>query len=765
MKYFFGICLWFCSLSVWGQMITAPAPLTIEANASNVDAGDFVVNWANNTDQILVSLSLDYHNGATLSFPTTTGLTKNYGYNSWTSVSSIVFYGTRDNINAGLAAMTISMGSVKTAVKINIEVSTFDASYIYNPTNKHYYKFISGAVTYSTAKSGATAQAAFKGKSAYLATITSQAENDFINNNISQNNIWVAMSDAANEGQWIFDAGPEANINFWNTTVAGITNTTYTSYAATGNTVSGQYSNWCANEPNNSDGSRNGEDCIVAKSGGSTCWNDLADGNSGGIGGYLIEFSEDFPAGTPYTGVYTSYTVHNNDLAFTKSSTSGISSTGISNVVNLSGGLTINDGHTVTLNANNSFRSNKIIFNGTGKLVLNAATSKWSAENASTNNTLVYSPAKNSNPVNWDPKSIWAGDLFVDNNPNGTHYTPWLGSPQGWSAGAGDITQYITLIYPIPAYIAGIATQGRQNMAQWVKNADIDVSLNGTTWTSAKINATLNTDQTSIVNVLFDSPVYAKYVRVKFTRATDWNGHPSMRLGLIIKSYDFNIITDGLKLRLDAGESSSYGGSGTTWSDISGNTQNFSLVNSPTYDASGFFNFNGTTQYASIPHNNTLKPTAAITLEQWLNANNWAAGTSGTNYKCSLSCTSGGGYSHNIWASTFKSYIYAANAYRILSGSVSGFTGWHHFVSTFDGRYARLYVDGQNVDNIDLAASGYTMTYATNSIFIGVEAGTATAPEGFYWDGKIGTTLIYNRALSTAEVMQNFYNTKAKYGL
>jgi hypothetical protein len=114
-----------------GQMITAPTPLTIEANASNVDAGNFVVNWANNTDNLLVSLSLDYHNGATISFPTTTGLTRNYGYSTWINVSSIVFYGTRDNINASLAAMTISMGSMKTAVRINIEVSQYDLSLIH----------------------------------------------------------------------------------------------------------------------------------------------------------------------------------------------------------------------------------------------------------------------------------------------------------------------------------------------------------------------------------------------------------------------------------------------------------------------------------------------------------------------------------------------------------------------------------------------------------------------------------------------------------
>jgi hypothetical protein len=45
--------------TVLGQMITAPTPLTFEANATNVDPGNFVVNWVNNTEQILVSVSLD----------------------------------------------------------------------------------------------------------------------------------------------------------------------------------------------------------------------------------------------------------------------------------------------------------------------------------------------------------------------------------------------------------------------------------------------------------------------------------------------------------------------------------------------------------------------------------------------------------------------------------------------------------------------------------------------------------------------------------
>lgn len=532
MKKFFVFLFLFISICSYSQMITVPSPLTIEANVSNTNAGDFVVNWANNTDNLLVSVSLDYINGASISFPTTSGLTRNYGYNSWTGVTSIVFYGTRDNVNNGLAAMTISMGTLKTAVRINLEISQYDPSYVYNPINKHFYKFVSGAITYTNAKAGATAQASFKGKSPYLATITSSSENDFINNNTSYNNIWVAMSDAATEGRWVYDAGPESTTNFWNTSVSGITNTTYSSYQSTGNQVSGQYANWCANEPNNADGSRNGEDQVVAKSGGATCWNDLADGNSGSVSGYLVEISADFPSGSDYTGVYSAYIVHNNTIAYSLKSGTGLNSNNLSNYPNLFGGIQMNDGHTLTVSASSTLNANKILLSGTGKIIFSDATSKWMPGTSNVTNTFTHSPNTNSNPMYWTASSVWAGNSFGVYDGTYGHFTPWINSVQAWSANAAEQGHSITLNYTIPVYITGIVTQGRQNMGQWVKTAKVEVSEDNSNWTTVLTNATLNTDQTTQVNVLFPTVQYAKYVKIT---PTDWYGHPSMRLGLLIK--------------------------------------------------------------------------------------------------------------------------------------------------------------------------------------------------------------------------------------
>ena len=65
----------------------------------------------------------------------------------------------------------------------------------------------------------------------------------------------------------------------------------------------------------------------------------------------------------------------------------------------------------------------------------------------------------------------------------------------------------------------------------------------------------------------------------------------------------YNIITRGLILHLDASAPSSYPGSGTTWSDISGNNHVGTLTNGPTFstDGGGSIVFDGTNDYVTIP--------------------------------------------------------------------------------------------------------------------------------------------------------------------
>jgi hypothetical protein len=738
--------LFFGSNLCLGQSISAPAPLSIEANATNVDAGNFVITWTNTTDNILVSLSLDFHVGATITFPTTTGLTLNTGYTSWNGVTSIVFYGNQTNVNNALAAMTISMGSIKTAVKISLEATAYDANYQYNPVNKHFYRYISGSINYATAKTNA-ANVSFKGKTGYVVTITSENENNFINNNISGNNIWVALTDVTTEGTWIIDSGPE------NGTIIKTANG-----QLTGN-IDGQYNNWCSGEPNNSSGI---EDYAVTKWNGGTCWNDVT--GTATVGGYIVEISDDFPAGSGYTGVFSSYTVHNNDLAYTLASTNNttISSSNVSNLPNIFGGLQINNGNTITIGTSSTFNTNKIIFSGTGKLVLTDNSSKWTPDSPNLINTYIHSPTTNSNPTYWAVSSIWAGDPF--SSSTASHFTPYLNSQQAWSSLNNTVGENIKLSLEVPRYIAGIVSQARANNSnQWVKSAKIESSLDNANWTTVIANATLNTNNTDAVNVFFPTVVYAQYIRIS---PTDWSNHMSMRLGLIIKSS--NIITDGLLLHLDAGNLTSYKGTGTSWTDLSDKGNHGTLANSPTYaiTESGTFTFNGSTTQVSVADNASLETgsTNDLTMEVWM----YPSSISGS--QVILGKFNNGGsandVSNSIRSNAATVYAQIGNgAGTYINSPTYTYTAnkWYHVIFVFkrgSTKTLETFVNGKSIGSTTHTLS--SILNSTNNLFIGRYNGGEFAQN---YSGKIGIVRLYNRALSTTEIITNFNANRGRYGL
>src|SRR6056300_382098 len=89
-------------------------------------------------------------------------------------------------------------------------------------------------------------------------------------------------------------------------------------------------------------------------------------------------------------------------------------------------------------------------------------------------------------------------------------------------------------------------------------------------------------------------------------------------------AYYGNIVTDGLVLNLDAARKDSYNRTGTTWNDISGNGNNGTLTNGPTFDSEdyGSIVFDGVDDYVTVsatPINSVL--TNQITIETFINSN------------------------------------------------------------------------------------------------------------------------------------------------
>ena len=275
-----------------GQSITSAPARVFQYNTNSQDASGFVLNGFNASDNLLASVGLvNPPAGTTFSITTSTGLTFATGYNSWSNQTRLAFTGTMANINNALATLKINTGSTLGNVQISVSATVNPVGYYYNPINGHFYLPVANGQFYTTAKSLA-AQQTFKGQTGYLVTVTSANEENFIISNVPQSNIWIALSDAAQEGYWRIDAGPE------NGTLIKTSNG-----QLTGN-ISGQYNNWCGGEPNNA----GDEDYAVTKWGGGSCWNDLPNGYSCA---YIVEFGTwSNPENQTFTNFYAANTTN-----------------------------------------------------------------------------------------------------------------------------------------------------------------------------------------------------------------------------------------------------------------------------------------------------------------------------------------------------------------------------------------------------------------------------------------------------------------------
>ena len=162
-----------------------------------------------------------------------------------------------------------------------------DANYL--DETGHYYEFISLVdVTWTEAEGFAEGETYF-GLQGYLATITSEAENQIAA--VQTNNVgWIGASDLATEGDWRWVTGPEGLENGGN----GVPFWSGNGISAGGSAVNGQYSNWNnPNEPNNA-GQEHYAHVTSPNVGEIGSWNDLPDPASGGgdyqSQGFIVEY-------------------------------------------------------------------------------------------------------------------------------------------------------------------------------------------------------------------------------------------------------------------------------------------------------------------------------------------------------------------------------------------------------------------------------------------------------------------------------------------
>ncbi len=228
-------------------------------------------------------------------------------------------------------------------------------------------------------------------------------------------------------------------------------------------------------------------------------------------------------------------------------------------------------------------------------------------------------------------------------------------------------------------------------------------------------------------------------------------------------SNNFGVIeSTSLNMLLDASNTASYLSPSTTWTDVSGNTNNGTLTNGPTFgtDGGGCIQFDGVNDYVTIPDNAQLKPPNALTVTAWVKFNTFGANFLGILDKYNGS--SNNGYTLDIPSSTLRRARFGAGFGSFISatGTTTLSTGvWYHIcgvINTTGSAYIRIYVNGVLENS---AVPSGTIAQNTEPLVIGGD-GVSTN----YSNAKIGFVSLQATALSTAQVLANFNATKSKFG-
>ena len=225
-----------------------------------------------------------------------------------------------------------------------------------------------------------------------------------------------------------------------------------------------------------------------------------------------------------------------------------------------------------------------------------------------------------------------------------------------------------------------------------------------------------------------------------------------------------SIVTDGLVLHLDAGDSNSYpgSGSGTTWYDLSGNGNN-GTISGATYSSNegGYLDFDGVNDYVDI-NSFTFNSSSVYSVSFWfkpssnttqqylldLRANN-------ANNQASLIAYNQSGTSGKIHYTVYGVSSPWDSAPTILSLST-----WYHITVIHNSSTNNLKIYLNSTLDLD-SSFGSDLTVSSAPLTIGARSSNQANPT----NGSISQVTIYNKALTASEVTQNFDALKGRYGL
>jgi hypothetical protein len=215
-----------------------------------------------------------------------------------------------------------------------------------------------------------------------------------------------------------------------------------------------------------------------------------------------------------------------------------------------------------------------------------------------------------------------------------------------------------------------------------------------------------------------------------------------------------NVIDNGLVLSLDAGNVKSYPGSGTIWYDKSGNNNNGTLTNGPTFSG-GSIVFDGVDDYVEVPNFNVIN---TITVDIWVKK------TSGTSWQGWLGNwnNTGPGDSWLLTQDDSNTAVFYIMHTNTVGDNIVDTSGtiiqnvWYNYTGVFTNSTLSLYKNGSLVNS--KSTSQNTIYQNSLNIWYGRFS-------SFYLNGQLSNGKVYNRALSASEVLQNYNATKSRFNI
>lgn len=238
-------------------------------------------------------------------------------------------------------------------------------------------------------------------------------------------------------------------------------------------------------------------------------------------------------------------------------------------------------------------------------------------------------------------------------------------------------------------------------------------------------------------------------------------------------SHSPKIVTNGLVLCLDAGNTKSYPGSGTTWSNLSGTGNNGTLTNGPTYSSTngGSLIFDGINDYTTVASASSLNfSTAIFTTEVWVKITSFPSSSAHNiiskkprfnntvkGWQCQLdNRTTGFMQLRTNDGTTLNDNTPTSTVNN--SALFTTPTNWLHLVWAVTTGSVRFYINGILNDT-----QTFTMTAVDNNDAL--EIGRPILAIDTSPNMHISQVKVYNRQITASEIQQNFNALRGRYGI